>query len=141
MATTYTSFITALANLTVTSVARKYALNQTPPNSLKTADLPAQFIMPGGGASGAAANMGYYKPSYSATLVIAVEAISQSKAPANYSATVAMITNLNAALEAAADTIAPGDLDALEWSIKETILTIAGIDYWGVTASVSTGGH
>lgn len=140
MATTYTSFVTALANITVTGVKRKYALNQTPPVALNTASLPAQFIWPGGGVDDVQRvfQAGGW-PQYRATLVVVVEPVAQSNAPANYAACVGMIDNVRAALEAEQDTIAGPDVGALSWSIREDVRDIAGTSYWLVLATVSTG--
>lgn len=140
MATTYTSFVTALANITVTGVTRKYALNATPPSSLNTASLPAQFIWPGGGVDDALRvfQAGGW-PQYRATLAIAVEAVAQSNAPANYAACVTMIDSLRSALAAAQDTIAGTDVGVVNWTIRDEIRDIAGTSYWIVMATVSTG--
>ena len=124
----------------MTGVTRKYALNATPPTSLNTASLPAQFIWPGGGVDDVQRvfQSGGW-PQYRATLVIAVEAVAQSNAPANYAACVAMIDNLRTALAAAQDTIAGSDVGVVSWSIREEVRGIGEVSYWCVLATVSTG--
>ncbi len=140
MATTYTSFITALADITVSGVTRKYALNATPPAALSTADLPAQFVWPGGGLNdGQRVMQSGGWPIYSGTLCIAVEPIGQSTAPANYAACVTMVDALDTALETGQHTISLGDCGPLSWSIREEIREIAGVACWCVVATVSTG--
>lgn len=124
----------------MTGVKRKYALNATPPAKLTTASLPAQFIWPGGSAgdSQRAMQSGSW-PVYSGTICIAVEAVGQSNAPANYAACVTLVDALDTALEAGQHTISLGDCGQLSWTIREEIRDVAGTAYWCVLATVSTG--
>jgi len=137
---TYTSFITNLANLTVTDVTRKLTLNNTPPASVDTADLPLQFVLPLGGTDNAAITFaGGDWPEHRATLVILINPVAQDTPAANYADAVDMVDNLNSALLAAhkANTICD---EGISWVIRVVSRDIAGIMYWAVDAEVVSHG-
>lgn len=137
----YTSFVTNLAAISVTGVTRRYELDSTPPTSIGAADLPAQFVNPGGGATSGqdeipgSANF----VAYAATLMILVEAIGLSNSPANYAACVSMVDNLNTALKANCGVIDGPETGPLRWTIKEGIQGEGDSQFWAVWAEVSTG--
>ncbi len=137
MATTFTSFVTALASLNVTGVKRKYTVDSMPPASIPASDMPAQYIDSAGGISGALADMdGEERETLQATLVIVVGPVSQDTPGANYARTLGIMDALRSALEAATDTLVGPDYLAPTWRI---VGQVAG-GYWEVRATVTAVG-
>jgi len=140
MATTYAAFITALANLTITGVTRKYALNDTPPSHIN--QVPAQWVRPAGGLDHTPITFASDNawPIHHATLIVAIESIAQNTAPANYATTVAMVDSVNAALLTAhnANTLCS---EGIHWRITTGILAMGeSNNYWAVEAEVTSDG-
>ena len=131
--TTLASFVTSLGDLTVTGVTVKL---DEPPRSLKTTDMPTQWVqvpvierMPS-----TFAKQGQLWPTFRAQLVIALEPVNQNTQAANWSAVLAMMDYLHAAL--ADSTIAQG---RIQYQILQGIVTVAETNYWAVVAEVE--GH
>ena len=134
--TTYTSFLTALAKLSVSGVTRRYEMGDTPPASLNAGELPAQWVQrPGGDAEPVMFDPATAWPTFSAQLIIAVQPVAQSTGPQIFSAMVTLIDALITALDGA-------DLaeSAPSWTIRDARITVAGTDYWGVVAEVKADG-
>jgi hypothetical protein len=131
MSTTYTAFVTALEALTVTGVTRKFTQGQ--PNSLNTADLPAQWVDLPRGESVPATCAGDMTRTLAADLLVALEPVGQNQRPTNFDATVTMLDSLHTALDAA-------DLgtDATpSWISRLQIVTVNTVDYWAVITEVT----
>ena len=131
--TTYATLVSYLGALTITGVTRKFTY---PPTSLATADLPAMFPQLPRGEEAAMtfqANGGW--PAMTCDLVVALEPAAQETQSANFSAAVAMLDKVSAALRGADVGKAP-----LSWRIEQTGVTVAGINYWAVVAHVTTKG-
>ena len=138
MATTYMSFLTALAAITVTGVRRKYTLAESPPGTVLAADMPAQFILPPGPTQSAAAKdmSGDYGRNMVGKLAILVNSVGLDNAPANYTSVVTLMDALHTALVAAAPTMVGDDMGAPSWTITtpvedawriECVVTAVGI--------------
>jgi hypothetical protein len=131
MSTTYTAFVTALEALTVTGVTRKFTQGQ--PNSLNTADLPAQWVDLPRGESVPATCAGDMTRTLTADLLVALEPVGQNTRPTNFDACVTMLDSLHTALDAA-------DLgtDATpSWTSRLVFVTVNTIDYWAVSTEVT----
>ena len=137
MTQTVTGFYAALNGLTVTGVTRAFAFE---PNGLDTADMPALWVrLP---SSGLAVDSSYASAdndtskTRTAEIVIAVEAAGQGTASANTTSMLTMIDNLETTLDAW-DATRPGYVD---YSIDSGQVTIGGIPYWALIATVTTRG-
>lgn len=127
--TTYASFVTALAALTVTGVTRKYS---SPPASLNTADLPAMWPgLPRGDEPRMTFEGGGGWPALFCDLVIALEPYGGNTQLANFTATVAMFDNLSSALRSASI-----GRSGLRWSITADAVDVSGTPYWAVMATI-----
>ena len=130
--TTYRAFVDALEALTVTGVTRQFT--QGPPSGATgVGDCPAQYVRaPSGnerplvfGEQGGWATM-------TAEVVILVEPVGQNRQPDNFDNTVDMMDALTTALQGASCITK----SKINWSIRQTIDTVAGMDYWAVVATV-----
>ena len=137
MTQTVTAFYAALNGLTVTGVTRAFAFE---PNGLSTADLPALWVrLPASGLgidSSYASAENYTSKTRAAEIVIAIEAAGQETAAANTTAVLTVIDNLETALDTW-DATRPGYVD---YSIDSGQVTIGGVPYWAVIATVTTRG-
>jgi hypothetical protein len=129
--TSYATFTTALAALTVTGVTRKL---DAPPASLGTADLPAMWPgLPRGEEPPMTFQAGGGWPAMFCDLVIALEPVGQNTQSANYAATVEMLDNLSTALRGATSI----GRATLRWSITANVqVDVSGTPYWAVIASI-----
>jgi hypothetical protein len=139
VSTTYASLSTALANVTVAGVARRYTLAQSPPAlEPRAADYPAQFVVPGGGDGGSVVAFGgAYKRTLTARIVIVIAAPGLDNSPANYADVVTMVDALSAGLVTAVASIGGSDTNAPTWSITvppdanpwrvEATVTVVGV--------------
>jgi len=130
MATTYSSFLSALAGTTVTGVTRQFTLSQSPPTTLDTADLPASFVIPGGSENAApVAFSGQMGRTFRGTLVIIIQPDGQDTAPANYAVAVSLMDALHTGLQSS---MTMYDMTPT-WAIREGHRG----DYWAVWAEVT----
>lgn len=129
--TTYVTFINELEALTVTGVTRKFTQGQ--PNTLNTADLPAQWVDLPRGESVPATCVGDMTRTLTADLMIALEPVGQNQKPTNFDAVVTMLDSLHTALDAASF----GTMSIPGWNSKLVIVTVNTVDYWGVQTEVS----
>lgn len=139
MATSTAAFITSLAtSLTVAGVIRKYT---NPPGSLATADLPASFPK---GFRRRQKPMTFQThggfPVLELDYFIACEPVGQSTQTANYTLIQTMADALDAALVAALP-LAIGR-GPVTWEISggNQIVTVGGVDYWAVMATITGNG-
>lgn len=133
--TTYTSYVTALSGLTVVGVTRKYT---SPPQSINTADLPAQWpLLPSGDVAPLVFG-GYGAPSgtYRCDLVIATEAVGQNVNSVNFVGVLTLMDALTTALKSMTRPVA----GVFTWSIRQAIVTVAGNDYWSLICSCEGSG-
>jgi len=129
--TSYSTFTTALAGLSVTGVTRKYTY---PPESLGTADLPAMYVgLPSGDEPMLTFQTKGGWPEMTCDLVVAVEPVAQNTQSANYDDMITIMDNLSTALRAASIGRGP-----LTWTITGNVqVAVAGATYWAVIATVT----
>ena len=127
--TTYTDFVGDLVDMSVTGQTSLSA----PPASI-TGKTPVRWPMPPGGEA-AAITMGGdgYQRTMRVTLNVAVEAVGQSTASAEFADTLTAIDNLETALQTLNQTAAYG----LSWTITMGIVTVGEIPYYGLTCLVT----
>jgi len=126
--TTYASFISTLAGVSVTGVTRSY---DHEPIQVETADLPAKYVkLPGGGVNLETATtcVGDGK-TRSADVVVALEPIGQSNREPNWESVVAMMDYLETAL----DTLYTSSL--FVYTIASGFVTLGEVSHWAVTAT------
>ena len=131
--TSYTSFVAALAALSITGVTRAYT---EPPRQLNTADLPCSYpSLPNGGENPITGEVAGGWPVLRADLVVLVEPWAQNTRAANYTATVAMMDNVSVAMRAA-------DLarSRPRWTIRTEVVSIGDTPYWAVICTAEANG-
>jgi hypothetical protein len=129
--TSYADFVSGLAGLEITGVSRQY---DHPPASINSADFPLSFPLLPSGSEGALtfqAHGGW--PTFKCELIIVYQAVGQSRHDDNFTGTVALIDNVAEALRGAVGTFCKGKVT---WDIRQTVVTVAGADYWAVQATV-----
>ena len=138
--TTYTSFVTDLAALTITGVTRKYVMGETPPASLNAAEMPAMWVQAPSGASDPTAFCTTDDwPRFKAQLVIAMMPDSLSNMAIVWQDCVTMMDNVVAALGAEGT----GQMLArsgTSWNMRLGTVTVAGAAYWAVVVDVTAEG-
>lgn len=127
--TTYAGFVGDLVDMSVTGQTSLSA----PPASI-TGKTPVRWPMPPSGDA-VAITMGGdgYQRTMRVTLNVAVDAVGQSTASAEFSDTLTAIDNLETALQTLNQTAAY----ALSWTITMGIVTVGEINYYGLTCAVS----
>lgn len=127
--TTYTAFVAALVNMSVTGQTSLSA----PPESV-TGKVPARWPMP---PSGDAAMLVMGGDGYTRTmrveLRVAVQAVGQSTTGAEYTNTLTAMDNLEAALQTLNDTAAY----QMGWTFTMTMVEVGGMSYYGLTCLVT----
>lgn len=129
--TTFVQLVDAVQALSVTGVTRHY---DYPPESISTADLPALWPMPGAGGlpSIQSSCIGIDK-TRTIPIFIAIEPVAQGTNSQNYEA----LPPIMDALETALDGMTVADF--VEYELDSgTVFAVAEIQYWGVTATVTT---
>jgi hypothetical protein len=128
---TLRSFIDALEAISVSGVKRTY---QGPPVKAETVELPSQWVQfPNVSDEPLCFGVLGGWPTVRAQLVIAYEAVAQSRQPTNFDGTVDMIDTLNTAIRA----IAPNaNLSGLWWTVRQSVVTVAGNTYWALIADI-----
>jgi len=123
-------FVATMQALTVPGVTRHY---DYPPESIKTADLPAAWpMLPNGTAGESSSTCVDGRKSRSMSYWIAVEAVGQNQNAANYGKLAALMDALEASLDAV--TIFPF---LLEYDITTGVDAVAGNDYWMIKADAN----
>lgn len=125
---TYSQFVSAVAALEIAGVPTRFSY---PPASV--AKTPCSFPMLPTGQEGAltiGANGGW--PAQRVDLVVLYQAVAQSDPQANFEGCLTTMEAVSAALRAAR-------FSKLTWSMRQAVVTVAGVDYWAVVASVE--GH
>lgn len=134
MTVTNAAFVSAMQGITVTGVSRHY---DEPPQSLKTADLPAAFPMPPSGdmlGNESTCSDGDNKVR-SMRYIIAIEAKGQGTNATNYAQIAALMDNLETALDAVHTS--SGFVFPLTYSITSGAFGVAGSEYWSIIATVT----
>ena len=128
--TTFATFTSSLAALSVTGVKRKFT---HPPASVGTADLPAMYPgLPGGDSAPVVFSGNDFWPILRCDLIVVVEPVAQNTQSANYDNTITILDGLLTALRNA-------DIGRakLEWAINANVqIVIADVTYWAVIATV-----
>jgi hypothetical protein len=131
--TTYRSFVDALEALTITGITRQY--EQGPPTGAPgVADCPFQYVRyPGSDEEFAIVfgEQGGWNELH-ADLVVCVEPVGQNVTPENFDDTVDMMDNVMHALQGSSCLTK----SKLRWGLRQTIDTVAGMEYWAVVATV-----
>ncbi len=125
---TYTSFVNALAAITVAGVKRQYT---APPSQLSSADLPALHPQLPGHTQDVisiASNTGLFTAA--CELAIVIKANQQGTAAANFAECLTMLDALNSAL---IDNTSALNID--RWSMRQTAVAY-GDAYWTIVARV-----
>ncbi len=126
---TYTSFVNALASITVTGVKRQYT---APPSQLSSADLPAmhpQLPEHTQDVISIASNTGLFTAA--CELAIVIKANQQGTAAANFAECLTMLDALNNAL---IDNTSALNID--RWSMRQDGVTYGDTAYWTIVARV-----
>jgi len=128
--TTYATFTSAIAALTVTGVTRKFTY---PPASVETADLPCSYpALPRSIEDGWTFTGGGGWPAMFCDLVILLEPVGQNTQSANYAALIAMVDNLLTALRAASIGRAK-----INWEITTNVqVQVHDAAYWAIITTI-----
>ncbi len=130
--TTNAQWLAGIQAMSVTGVTKTYSY---PPTSLNTADLPAawphQFDMSLNNIISSCSDLNKAR---TCNYFIALEPTPQSTQSANYEAMIAMVDNLETAIQAL--TV----MEFVTFTIRSVIVTVAGNEYWGLEA-VLTGSN
>ena len=129
--TTYTSFISTVAGITITGVTKKHAYI---PVKVSTASLPASFVrLPGGGINGetltTCADDG---KSRTVELVVILEPMGQQRPSKNFSLTVTMMDNMETALDALGDF-----MPMVSYEIRAEGVAVGDAVHWGIIATIT----
>lgn len=128
---TFTAFLAALSDLAVDGVKTVKAY---PPAALNDAELPA--LWPQLPRSGEEADMTLAghggKVDAMVDLVIALKSVNQGIQSGNFADAVTMMDNLRDGLRAL-----NMSGTRLRWTIKQTGVQVAGMDYWAVIATIT----
>jgi hypothetical protein len=130
MTATYSTFIAAIAGMTVSGVTRKYT---EPPASISTADLPCSFPMLPSGADtvltfGNAGVVGGQQSSFTCDLVFAYEAMGQGTQNQNFGG---LVTLMDAVVTASRALTRPTQ-GPMTYSLRVAPVSVAGNDYWAI---------
>ncbi len=135
--TTNAQWLAGIQAMSVTGVTKTYSY---PPTSLNTADLPAawphQFDM---NLNNIISSCSDLNKARTCNYFIALEPTPQSTQSANYEAMIAMVDNLETAIQGLTQTATPV-MEFVTFTIRAAIVPVAGNDYWGLEA-VLTGSN
>lgn len=130
MTITFRTFIDNIEALSISGVVR--AWHRGPPVKLETPDLPASWVqLPAADEISLVFDCIGGWPTLRATLVVAYEAVAQSRQPDNFDGTVDMMDNIVTALRAITARNWPGANKAT-WTMRQGIATVAGNNYWAI---------
>jgi len=130
MNATYSTFIAAIAGITVSGVTRKYT---EPPASINTADLPCSFpMLPSGEMQtivfGNGATVGGQLPTWTCDMVYAFEPVGQGTQAQNFGG---LVTLMDAVVTASQALTRP-TAGPMTFSLRAGIVSVAGNDYWSI---------
>jgi len=136
--TTISEFVANLAAVG-SSVASVNTVLTTPPTNVQRPDLPASFPMFPDGTNDAIDTCNDIT-NITCQLIIAAQSIAQGEQDVNYQLTIDIASELNSALR----TAVLGNINQTEFNIQTVAgqpgtapLSIAGVQYWGVVATVT----
>lgn len=133
--TTNAQWLAAIQAMTVTGVTQRFTY---PPASLNTADLPASWPQPFGvSRPQIVSSCNDLNKTRTCTYYIAIEPIPQSTQSANYEAVIAMVDNLETALNTLETA---GTMEFINYEIRSIVVRVAETDYWALEA-VLTGSN
>jgi len=128
---TFAEFAADLCGMTVTGVQRVYS---APPESLNSANLPALFpMLPEGDLAPLTFGAAEYSGRRTLELWIPVKAAAQGTLAEAYVGLTALMDNLDAALRTLNDAVPY----RLTWSVRASLLTVAGTDYRGAVVTAT----
>ena len=128
---TFAEFAADLCGMTVTGVQKVYS---APPESLNSANLPALFpMLPEGNQAALTFGAALYSGTQTLELWVPVKAAAQGTIPETYTALTTLMDNLGTALRALNDAVPY----RLTWSMRASLLTVAGTDYRGVLVTAT----
>ena len=135
MTTTNAAFVTAVQAWSVTGVTRHF---DEPPQSLKTADLPAAWpMLPSGEMGGYVTTCDDGKSkTRNINFIIAIEPAGQGTNATNYAQIAGLMDALETVLDADSTFVYP-----LEYTITSGPVLVAGNTYWAITASINGRDH
>lgn len=126
--TTYSDFYSALSDLSIDGVNNL----AYPPASLNDADLPALWVQsPAGNEAVVAFKGGEWWPELRAQVVVVLSPITHDLRASAYQQMLEMLDALAAALHVSNVCKSP-----LSFSIRTSVVTVAGVDFWAVFADV-----
>lgn len=129
--TTFAAWLADLATLATVGVTRKYTSG--PPESLSTADLPAQWIeLPHGENRPAYAGAEGGDRTMMADLVIALEPVAQNKQNVNFAAAVTMLDAVNTIFTAHTSLL----MGPMTWRSRVVSIGVANVNYWAVVTEI-----
>ena len=133
--TTNVAFHTALSALSITGVKRVYAYE---PDSVSTADIPAQYVALPTGDAGKSGDWAAVCDDHSktrvASLVVLVEAAGQEQTLRNFANTLVMMDRVETAL----DGLSVGVFR--DYTIKAGVVEKGGAPFWAVLAEITVRG-
>jgi hypothetical protein len=133
---TFAAFLTAVQGLSVTGIAAASQYDQ-PPNSLNTADLPVSFpLLPSGGIGEKLVSCWDQNETRTIRFVIVTEPAGQSTQATKYAALAALMDNAGTAFKGLERSQGGTLAVFIEYDIEAAIITIAGIDYWGIMSEI-----
>lgn len=132
--TSYVKFTDNVAMLPIVGVVRQY---DEPPLSLNTTDLPASWPMLPTGIETPLAfcRSGAAFPGFNLDLVVAYEAVGQSRQIENFSGALVLMDAVACALRES--TLAKS---GTSFTIRMDIVAVAGVAYWAIIANITANG-
>jgi hypothetical protein len=130
--TTLKGFYDALKGITITGVSTTH---DAPPASINTADLPAKWVeFPENDENPITFQSNGGWPELRGTLVVALVAVALDTQDTNFTSSLTYCDRVNSALRALTPlTLGKG---IVTWTLKPGIVSVAGLDYWGVVCEV-----
>jgi len=127
--TTNAAWLAAIQALAVTGVNKRFTF---PPTSLNTAELPASWPQPFGvDKNSIIISCDDLNKSRTCTYYVAIEPVPQNTQTANYEAMITMVDNMETAFDAMSV------MEYVMYTIRSIIVTVAGIDYWALEATLT----
>ena len=131
MSTTFAAWIDDLETLAPTGVVKKFTAG--PPNSLSTADLPAQWLeLPHGENQPACAGAEGGMRTLFVDYVVVLQAVAQDTQAVNFAAAVTMLDSVNTAIAAHTSLL----LGPMTWRSRVVTIAVGSVNYWAVVTEI-----
>ena len=134
--TTFASFVTSISGLSITGIERTYT---STPESIGTADLPAQFVrLPSADAGYAPADCDETEVVRTIELVVCIEPVGLGTASQNFDDTVTMLDYMQTAISTWIFLPAQDNI-AVTYSLatsNDAPIVVGDTTYWGVIATI-----